>query len=447
MNVVIAGGGDIGILLCEALQHSHDVILIDINLEKKSSFENIDVQFLVGNASDPKILQDAGTNKCNAFVACTSNDDTNVLACLAAKGLGAKRTLAFVARQRYVHAFAEQGPMESVGLVIDHIIWPQRLLAKQIVDIVRVPRALETAFLAGGKIKLVEYKLTKSDPYIGKSLQEAKFPPQVLMVGAIRDDTFEVPSGNTVLNIDDKAVFMGVTSGIRVLESYFAPKKRNFNITIIGGGNVGFMVAEQLQYDRGVNLTILEVKETRCQELARFLPKVLTLKGDGTDLELLEQEGLDEADVLVAVTDDDSKNLLVSLLGKHLGIPKVVTRVGRAKNRRLFEKVGIDSLLTPRSATVQEVINWLGLDDVDHLANIEDRAEVVEVTYPESCHAGKIKDLGTPPSSLIGAIIRNSKVIIPRGETVIKQDDHLYIVTTPDNVDAVHSWLDKKRKK
>ncbi len=446
MNVVIVGGGEIGVLLSEALQHSHNVVVLDIDPEKANSFSSLDVQFLAGSGSDPKDLQVAKADKADAFIACTSNDDINVLASLAAKGLGAKKTLAFVTRQRYLQAFAEQGVMDSVGLVIDRMLWPQRLLAKQIVDIVRVPRAVETAFFAGGKIKLIEYKLEEDDPYVGMSLLEAKLPQSVLMVGSIRNDVFEVPSGNTLLQVGDKVVFMGITSAMKALESHFAPRQRKVKISIIGGGNVGSMVAEQLQYDRGVRLTVLEQDEPRCEKLAQRLSKVLVLKGDGTDLELLEQERLDETDVLVAVTDDDSKNLLVSLLGKHLGIPKVITRIGRAKNRRLFEKVGIDSLLTPRSAAVQDVLNWLELDDVDHLASIEGRAEVMEVVYPNYCCSGKIKDLGTPPQSLIGALLRGSQVIIPTGETILQEDDHLYIVTTPDNVEAVHTWLEQKRK-
>ncbi len=446
MNIVIVGGGEIGVLLSEALQHSHNVTVLDIDSEKGSNFSNLDVQFMVGSGSDPKDLQAVKADKADALIASTSNDDINVLACLAAKGLGTKQTLAFVTRPRYVQAFAEQGPMESVGLVIDRMLWPQRLLAKQIVDIVRVPRAVETAFFANGKIKLIEYKLEEDDPYVGMSLLEATLPQSVLMVGSIREDVFEVPSGDTLLQVGDKVVFMGITSAMKALESRFAPRQRKVKISIIGGGNVGAMVAEQLQHDRGVRLTILEQDEPRCEKLAKSLSKVLVLKGDGTDLELLEQERLDETDVLVAVTDDDSKNLLISLLGKHLGIPKVITRIGRTKNRRLFEKVGIDSLLTPRSAAVQDVLNWLELDEVDHLVNIEGRAEVVEVTYPQDCCIGKIKDLGAPPNSLIGAIMRDLRVIIPDGETVIEGGDHLYIVTTPDNVEAVHAWLEQKRK-
>jgi trk system potassium uptake protein len=216
-------------------------------------------------------------------------------------------------------------------------------------------------------------------------------------------------------------------------------------VALIGGGNVGFMVAEQLQ-EFGVDLTIVESDDARAEKLAALLPKVLVLRGDGTDLELLEQERLEDADVMVAVTSDDATNLLVSLLAKQLGIPKVITRVGHSRNRRLFERVGIDAPLTPRTAAVQEVLNWLKLDEVDHLATIEDRAEVMEVTFPYDAAPLPVRALGAPPNSLIGAVLRKQKVVIPTGGTVIQPGDHLFLITTPDNVDTVARWLARQEQ-
>ncbi len=444
MRVLIVGGGEIGFEIADALQRHHSVVVMDIDDGRERAFETLDVQFFQGNGSDPTDLRDAGAHDADAFIAATTNDDVNVLSCLAAKGIGAKETMAFVTRQRYVDAFRSRGAMESVGLVIDRVLWPQRTLANQIVDIVRVPRALDTAQFAGGRIQLLEYRLEEDDPYLGQPLAEIDFPTSTLVVGSIRNDEFRVASGSTELRPDDKVIFMGSADSMRTLERKFAPRKRVMNVAIIGGGNVGFMVAEQLQ-DLRADITIIEKNRPRCEKLAQWLPKALVIAGDGTDLELMEQERIEDADVVVAVTEDDGKNLLVSLLAKQLGIPKVITRVGRARNRRLFERVGIESPLTPRTAAVAEVLNWLRIDEVDHLATIEDRAEVMELTYPMQCNVGKVRDLGAPPNSLIGAILRKEKVIIPHGDTTIQHQDHLFIVTTPDNVGAVEAWLEQKK--
>ena len=444
MNVVIAGGGEIGLQIADALHRSHSVTIIDSDEEREQSFGQLDVQFLRGNGADPEDLRLAGADKAEAFIAATANDDVNILACLAAKGLGAQETMAFVTRQRYLDAFAAQGAMEGLGLSIDRVLWPQKTLAKQIVDIVRVPRALDSTFFADGRVKLVEYRLEEGDPFMTKPLGEVDLPRSVLVVGSIRGESFVVPSGRTVLCPGDKVVFMGSTKSMKEIEAQFAPRKRRLNVTIIGGGNVGFMVAEGLA-DTQDDITIIEQDEARCLKLAEHLPGALILNGDGSDLELLEQERAEDADVLVAVTDDDGKNLLVSLLAKNLGIPKIITRVSRARNRTLFERAGIDIALTPRTSAVTEVINWLDLDEVDHIASIEGRAEVMELTYPYQCTVGALRDLGAPSNALIGAVLRKGNVVIPHGDTTIQHGDHLFIVTTPDNVPAVESWLERQK--
>jgi trk system potassium uptake protein len=445
MNLVLVGGGENGVQIAEALHRSHNVTVIDVDESRAEAFEQLDVRFMRGNGADPDDLRAANVDKAAAFIACTLNDDINVLSCLAAKGLGAKETMAFVTRERYVAAFRQRGAMESIGLSIDRILWPQRTLAHQIVEIVRVPRALDTATFANGRIKMVEYRLAAEDPYLGASLHDTKLPVGVLVVGIVRDDLFLVPVGDTVLHEGDKVVFMGTNDAVRRLESRFSPSRRRLRVTIVGGGNVGYMVAEELQ-EFGIDLTVIESNTERAEKLATFLPKVLVLRGDGTDLELLEQERIEDADVIVAVTSDDATNLLVSLLGKQLGIPKVITRVGRARNRRLFERVGIEAPLTPRTAAVQEVLNWLKLDQVDHLASIEDRAEVMEVTFPYSALPGEVRELGSPTNTLIGAILRKNRAVVPQGTTVIQPGDHLFLITTPDNVAAVEAWLERHER-
>ena len=443
MKVVIVGGGEIGSLIADALHRSHDVTVIDADLEREEVFAHLDVQFLQGNGADPEDLRRADVERAHAFVACTDNDDVNVLACLAAKGLGAKQTLAFVTRQRYIDAFKREGAFETVGLLIDRVLWPQRILARQIADIVRVPRAIDSARFADGRITMLEYLLEDGDPYMYTPLTMLELPEGVLAVGAIRGETFAIPVGTTQFEPGDRVVFMGTTERMKAVQRSFAPRLRSQKVVIVGGGNVGFMVAEYLEPYR-YDISIFEEVDERCQKLAQWLPSVLVLRGDGTDLELLEQERVEDADVMVAVTDDDGKNLLVSLLAKQLGIPKVITRVGRPRNRRAFMRVGIDSPLTPRSAAVQEVVNWLRVDEVEHLATIEDFAEVTEAIYPLDAPGGRVMDLNTPSTMLIGAIERGNRVFVPNGLTQVEPGDHLYLVTTPDQVDALEEWLDEQ---
>ncbi len=445
MNVVVVGGGEIGTLIAQALHKEHSVSVIDVDDDRESAFETLDVSFMRGNGTDPDDLRAAGVATANAFIACTTNDDVNVLACLAAKGLGAKETLAFVTRQRYVDAFKKKGVFESVGLLIDRVLWPQRILALQIADIVRVPRAVDSAKFYRGRVTMLEYLMEDEDPYLRTPLLTLKLPAGVLLVGLIRGEEFSIPNGSTVLEVGDRVVFLGATDKMREIQRQFSPKRRSLNVAIVGGGNVGFMVAEALAYDRA-HITIIEENEERCEKLAQWLPHVLVLRGDGTDIELLQQERIEDADVMVAVTEDDGNNLLVALISKQLGIPKVVTRVGRARNRRLFTRVGIDAPLTPRAAAVTEVLNWLKVDDVDHLASIDDRAEIMEIVYPLDKKGGRVVDLQTPDYILIGAIQRDTNVIIPKGDTVVQPGDRLLLVTTSDRVDDVEAWLEERSR-
>jgi trk system potassium uptake protein TrkA len=445
MKVVVVGGGEIGTLIAQALHKDHSVAVIDADESRAPAFETLDVSFMRGNGTDPDDLRAAGVASANAFIACTSNDDVNVLACLAAKGLGAKETLAFVTRQRYVDAFKKKGAFESVGLLIDRVLWPQRILALQIADIVRVPRAVDSARFYRGRVTMLEYMLEDEDPYLGTALVNLKLPDGVLLVGLIRNDEFSIPHGATELASGDRVVFLGATDKMREIQKRFSPRRRSLNVAIVGGGNVGFMVAEALAYDRA-NITIIEQDEERCEKLAQWLPHVLVLRGDGTDIELLQQERIEDADVMVAVTEDDGSNLLVALISKQLGVPKVVTRVGRARNRKLFTRVGIDAPLTPRAAAVSEVLNWLKVDDVDHLASIDDRAEIMEIVYPLDKPAASVIDLQTPDFILIGAIERDSNVMIPKGTTVVQPGDRLLLVTTSDRVDAVETWLEERKQ-
>ncbi len=445
MNVLIVGGGEIGALIAAELHDEHGVTVLDVDPGQEAAFEALDVRFMRGSGTDPEDLAAAGVERADAFIACTANDDVNVLSCLAAKGMGAKLSLAFVTRQRYVDAFKDKGAFQNVGLLVDRVLWPQRILAHQIADIVRVPRAVDSATFWRGRVTMLEYLLEPGDPFLDTPLMELELPEGVLLVGRIRGDAFDIPTGATVLAVGDRVVFLGGTQQMKDVRRRFAPRRRSLNVAVVGGGNVGFMVAEALAYDRA-NITIIEQDEERCEKLAQWLPHALVLRGDGTDIELLQQERVEDADVMVAVTDDDGSNLLVSLLAKQLGIPKVVTRVGRARNRRLFSRVGIDAPLTPRAAAVQEVLNWLKVDRVEHIASIEDHAEVMEVVYPEDGGGGPVMTLGSPSEILIGAIDRDTNVLIPRGGTVVRPGDHLLVVTLADNVEQVEGWLESQRR-
>ncbi|HFB38992.1 MAG TPA: Trk system potassium transporter TrkA, partial [Oceanithermus sp.] len=220
------------------------------------------------------------------------------------------------------------------------------------------------------------------------------------------------------------------------LHAYFAGTERVRKVMIVGGGAVGYMVARELEKS-GVELVLIETDEKRAAWLSEQLSRTLVLQGDGTDLELLEAEGIEETDVLVAVTNNDEKNLLVSLLAKQVGVEKVITRVGRSENRPLFERVGIDIPLTPRQAAVREVIHHLTPGGVEHLAVIEDKVELIEVPVAEAFAGRRVGELELPAKAVVVAVLRPRTVELARPELELRKGDRILALTPRELTEEV----------
>jgi len=440
MNIVIAGGGEIGTQLAKALHQQHDLVVIDTNPETKERLGGLDVQVVIGSVTDPETLRESRVDLSDTFVATTNWDEVNLIACMLAKGLGAKETLCFVGKQSYVDILTDPHTVEILGTRIDRVFWPQKSLAKEIVEVIRVPGAVDTEVLAGGRLRFVEYRVREGGPYAGKELALLDWPSGSFMAGILRESQFMAvtdPSFNQlVLEPDDRIFFMATAQGFDAIQACFAPKERVRRVMIVGGGNVGFMVAEDLLRHR-VEVTIIDHKPERCAWLAEQLSGALVLEGDGTDLELLESEGLDNVDVMVAVTENDEKNLLVSLLAKQVGVPKVITRVNRGENRRLFEHVGIDIPLTPRAAAVRDVVDWIAPDNVDHLALIEDQVELLEFELPGDFRETSFDRLTLPRGAVAVALERGTKVYLRAPQLAVTAGDKLLVLTDRQVADAV----------
>lgn len=440
MYIVIIGGGEIGTQVARALHGHHNIVVIDTSLEAKERLSHIDVQFVQGHGTDPEVLREAKVDLADVCIACTNGDEVNLLASMLAKGLGAKETLCFVGKASYVDILTDPRTVEILGTRIDRVLWPQRSLAHEIVEVIRVPGAVDTEVLAGGRLRFVEYLVQEDGPYVHKQIAKLDWPEGVFLAGMVRGEEFisarDAAYVSQILEHEDRILFMTTPQGFNGLQACFAPKTRVRRVMVVGGGNVGHMVAEELLKHR-LEVTIIDHSPERCQWLAEQLNGALVLEGDGTNLELLESEGLERSDVLVAVTENDEKNLLVSLLAKQVGVPKVITRVNRTENRRLFERVGIDIPLTPRQAAVREVVDWLSPENVDHLALIEDRVELMELVLPETFRETTLGDLQLPEHAVVVAVEQGKKVTLPSPELKIAAGDQLLVLSAREVSDAV----------
>ncbi len=445
MKIVIFGANEVGCLLATQLFEDHDIIVIDKEENRIDDFKKLDIEFIFGNASNIEVLEKINIKDADVFIACTAMDEANIVACLTVKHMSMAKTACFISKEEYIESLGLiKGSEYHSEMMIDLVIWPEALLTQEIFRIITVPDAIDVENFAQGKARLLEYRIKNESSLLGKQIKNCSFPDETLVVGITRNNELFIPSGLTVFEEGDKVIFMGAATSLDILaREMFSESEKIKSVGIIGGGNVGLMLAKDLE-KANIRTKIIEKNYKRCEFLTEKLKKTLILNGDGTDLELLQQEEFNEFDVLVNVTNNDEKNLLCSLLAKQLGVKKVITRVSKSSNIALFEKVGIDVAMSPKEAAIDEINNVLIETDIDILATVEQgQGEVIDIYIPENYKDTKVMDLKLPQKAIIGIIRRGSKVIIPKGDTLVRAKDSLIVFTMAEHSSAVKDYFCK----
>jgi trk system potassium uptake protein len=443
MRTIIVGGGEIGFALSRQLSGGHEIFVIDHSPEVRERFQSLDVEFILGSATNADVLQRAGVANTDLLVACTGLDEVNMVACAIAKPLGVGRTFCFVSKDDFL---GKDGSSDSVRqhFGIERIVWPEAQLADEIERIIAAPGAIDAEVFESGRIRLLEYRLEAGSPLIAGPIASLHLPHGALIAAVKRRDVIEIPRGDTQLAAGDKIIMMGTPEAMAAAEPHVhgAAQKGVQLVTIIGGGDVGFRLAQHLDASRAVDVRVVERDKRRGEMLAASLRHALVLNGDGTDLELLESEEIGRSDVLVSVIDNDERNLFASLLGRQLGVRKIITRVSRPANLRLFERVGIDVALSARGAAVASVVHQIQGGRATLLAVLEEgQATIVEVEVPATYRARALADMNAPPQSIVGAILRDNDVIIPRGQDQIRPRDRLLVFATAASVGRVRDYF------
>ncbi len=441
MKLLLYGATEIGYMIASHLHQQHDITLIHDPGELPDKFTNLDIIFCPGSGADIGILEKVNVSKANLFIACSKLDETNIIACWTVKKVADIETICFI---RKVELYRNLSPSNHLQYNnqydIDSVIWPEQLLTQDIFRIISVPEAIDVEIFAQGKAKLLEYRIKDETSIRNKRVMDCKFPKNVLIVGITRNQQLFIPNGSSEIKIDDKVIFIGIGSALDTLAaSFFQQGSKIKTASIIGGGSVGFMLAQMLE-EAGIRVKLIEQDSSRCEFLANSLEKTLILHGNGTDIELLQNETIADVDVVVCITDNDEKNLLCSLLIKQLGSERIVTRVGNMQNYELFQRVGIDVVVSPRASALTEVLNRIKAHDIDIVAVIEGgKGEVLGLTLPETFKKTMIKDIHFPANAIIGIISRGRRVIIPDGTTLIQALDRLTIFTMAENVETIKS--------
>lgn len=442
MRIVIVGGGQVGSSLAKALAADHEVTVIDHDPAVADVFATIDVEFILGGGTSEDVLAQAGVGPADVLVACTGLDEVNIVACAIANRIGSPETICLVSRADFLSASGQMAGLETFG--INRVLWPEAQLAADIERIVTAPGAIDAEVFAGGVVRLLEYRLEAGTTLTAATVGELHLPRGSLIVAVKRAGRIFVPRGATRLAPGDKIIIMGTPEAMRAVEDLMRPGARGGRqqVTIIGGGDVGLQLAKRLESAPGVDVRIMERDPARGAMLAATLTRTLVLNGDGTDLEFLESENVGRSDVLVSVIDNDERNLLASLLGRQLGVPKVITRVGRPANLRLFERVGIDVALSARGAAVASILHQITGGTSSLLAVLEHgEARVLELTVSPTFVPRELKAIGTPEDAIVAAILRGDRAIVPRGDDRIEPGDRILVFCTRTAADRVHAYF------
>lgn len=429
MRIVVAGAGKLGYSIAELLADDEfDVIVVENDPKRKDVVQNsLDVLVIEGNACSPSMFKDPDIREADVLIACTDNDEVNMITCMMAKNNGIKHT---VARIRNVDYAINSPEMLNNDMKIDLILNPERITASEIDHILMTPSALNVDDFADGKVRMFEAKLKENSPYANIQLKYLKIPNDILVAMLFRKHKMIIPRGNDVLLPGDNVYFVGKQDAILQFEKNFTNIYEKLEkALIIGAGRTGRFLAPMLE-KQGLMVKVIEKNKDRCQMLAAQLEKGLVLCGDGTDIDLLTEEGVAEADVVVCITEDDKLNLLLALLAKHLGAKKTIVRVARNEYIELMEKVGVDVVLSTRLLSAGEVLRFVRKGGIVSVSLLEGaQAEALEIIVAAGCEVeGKaLRHIKLPQECLICAIVHNNEAIIPNGDTVLHANDRIIL--------------------
>lgn len=436
MRVVIVGAGKVGYTLAEHLtEEDHDVIVIEEDETRRNTVQDsLDVMTIQGNGASPKVLMNPDVRSANLMIAVTDSDEVNMVVCMAAKQVGIAQTIARIRNIEYIGR--DETELHHL-LGIDLTINPEHATAVEISRILMIPAALEVEDFAGGRVRLVEVRIGPDSPLINIPLAELNLPHNVLIVGIVRKEKMIIPHGSDKLIEYDNVFFVGEPAALQEIQVDFTEAfSRVQKVLIIGAGRIGRYLAQRLEQS-GMSVKAIDKDPERCQYLAALLKKGSVFCGDGTDMDLLSEEGVGGADAVVCLTDDDKLNLLLALLAKELGAKRTIVRVGRTEYIPLLEKVGVDVVVSPRLITAGVILSQVRRGKFVAISLLEGaKAQAMEILVSEETRIRnrKLEDIKFPRNCLVGAVVRNGKVFVPDGQTILQDGDRAVVFALSDSI-------------
>ena len=449
MDILIVGMGKLGYKLAETLAgRENNITVVDVDEQALLRAANrLDVLTITGNGAQLRLLESLDVKKKDLVVAVTSSDETNVLVCLMAKKLGCPRVAARVRSPEYA------GQMEFIKteLGLDFVTNPELDTANDVARYILRGYSSHVESFAEGKVGLFEVPAHALPEVVGRTLAEAGVFDGMLVGALYRDGEVIIPSGTTRVEEEDMLHLIGrretVTALIRA-HSALGQRHVTKRVMILGGGKAAFYLAGRL-LTSGLTVKIIEQDDERCDYLAANLPGALIIWGDGTDLELLQDENLEEMDALVSFTGHDEENLMLALLGKQHGVAKVVAKVSRSNFVPIIEQLGIDRAVNPVLISAGELVRFIQGGQIASLSLMfGGQAEALEILVPSDAPiiGRKLSEARIPRGVILGAIVRQGQVFIPKGDSTIQAQDRVIAFCLHAELPALNRLFYPKRR-
>lgn len=445
MKIILAGAGAVGAHLAKMLSNeNHDLTVLDNDPERlKLIGSSMDVLTLEGSATSIGLLKEAKIKKADLFIAVTQAEATNISAAILAKQLGAGKTIARIDNQEYLYSDNRE-MFTSLG--IDYLIYPEKIAAREIVGLLSQTSTTDAVDFSGGKLHLFAFKLDENAPIINKSLIDVTNRTESLEYRAVaitRNGHTIIPRGHDRFQTGDLVYVISNKGGVKNLLQYTG--KENYdvrNIMILGGSRIGIRAARDLGDQHYVKL--IEVDREKSYIISNALDNTLVINGDGSNLELLAQEGLSKMDAFVAVTGNSETNILSCLLAKRMGVKKTIAEVENIDYIPLAENIGIDTIINKKLITASRIFRFTMSTDVTSIKCLTGTdAEVLEfIAKPGSpVTKGKLRDIDFPSDAIIGGVIKRDRGVIADGNTTIMEGEHVVVFALPSAVSVVGKFF------
>lgn len=448
MKVLIVGAGKLGTKLAESILNAGiHVTIIDNNTDVLNKLkDHLDVLTVNANGARIEVLKALNIESYDLSIIVTSSDEVNMVIGAMVKSLGCKRSIARIRNPEY----ADQLDFIKEIYNINHIINPELATANEILRYLME----EYSFYFGGyvqdKVSLVSFNIKNLNQFVNQPISKIKDMNDLLIVAISREGEIIVPHGGTVLNEDDSIYVIGEKSKIKVVSKLLKislPQKAIKKVMILGGSRIGYYLADALS-KRKISVKLIESNKERCQELADSTnDQVIVIHGNGTDVNLLDEEGLKEMDAFIGVTGFDEENLFMSLRAKQLNVSKVIAKISRQSYVHVIERLGIDLAINPVNITASEILKYIRGGQVISVSLLLDgEAEVAEIIASGDLEIlnKPIKNLNLPKGLIIAAIVHKGKVTIPNGDSIIQEGDRIVVFTLLSQVRALQTFFKLK---